>query len=411
LGERLDRTQEVGGSSPPSSIPVLLIAAACVLAVAVAIEATRHTALADRSPVEPPGGWRTAWTAGVVAALALSGIGVLLARYGRLRLRVALAAAVAIQVLPIFGPLLLSKDALLYWAEARIVTVHHQSPYEVTPSAYPRDPATRAMSEEWRPEKEPYGPVWAAVSTGPALLAGTSANRAQLLYRLLALTGVLATMLVIARRTRSSQAVALLGWSPLVALYFAGGGHNDALLILALTGAVALGTSAWGAALYPVAALVKAVPVVVVPLELARRRLRMPRAWWIGLVASAAALVVFGVAAFGTGWMTASTLAAHGTSPIGGVHFLTETGLRHRYAVVIAGLVYVAVYALLLRNAWRTGRGHLGFALAALCMCSSLLRPWYALWPLALAALEEDGLSMAAAYALVGYAIFADALP
>jgi hypothetical protein len=167
-----------------------------------------------------------------------------------------------------------------------------------------------------------------------------------------------------------------------------------------------------GGATWPLAALFKAVPVVVLPLELARRRLRVPRSFWLGLVGSSVVLVVVFAAVYGTGWMTGSAIAAHGTSPIGGVHFVKElTGLRHRYDVVIAGLVFVVVYVALLRNAWRTGRAHLGFALAALCMCSSLLRPWYALWPLALAAFEEDGLSMASAYALAGYVLFADAVP
>jgi len=392
-------------------LPGVVAGLGCVAAVALAVAATRHAPHADGSPVDPHGAWRTAWIGGVVAALALSGVGVLLARGGRLRLRAALVAAVVVQVLPLAAPLLLSQDAYLYWAEARIITVHHHSPYRVTPSAYPDDPGTRVMSREWVAQKEPYGPVWAVVSTVPALAAGNSAHDAQLFYRLLAVLGILATVAVVAAKTRSAQAVALLGWSPLVALHFAGGGHSDALLVLALVGAVALGATFWGGALWPVAALMKAVPVVVLPLELARRRLRVPRSFWFGLGASAVVLLAWSFAVFRTGWITGSTAAAHETSPIGGVHFLTEAGLRHRYAVVIGGLVFLAVYALLLREAWRRGRGHLGFALAALCMCSSLLRPWYALWPLALAALEEDELSMVAAYALSAYVLFADALP
>jgi hypothetical protein len=329
-----------------------------------------------------------------------------------LRLRTAVAVAVVVQLVPLAAPLLLSQDVYLYWAEARVVTVHHQSPYDVTPSRYPADPGTQAASKQWRTEPEPYGPVWATVGTVPALAAGSSKHDAQLAYRVLAVLGLLLTIAMVARRTRSAAAVALLGWSPTIALHYAGGGHSDALLTLALVGAVALGATLWGGAAWPLAALFKAVPVVVLPLELARRRLRMPRSFWIGLVGSGIVLVVVFAAVYGTGWMTASAIAAHGTSPIGGVHFVKElTGLRHRYDVVIAGLVFAAVYLVLLRVAWRTGRAHLGFALAALCMCSSLLRPWYALWPLALAAYEEDGLSMASAYALAGYVLFADAVP
>lgn len=388
------------------------VGAGTLVAVVLAVQATRHTARPDGSPIDPAGGWRTVWIVATIVAVALAGIGVLLARRGYVRLGHAVVIAVVIQLVPFAGPLLLSQDVYLYWAEARVITVHHQSPYDVTPSQYPNDPGTQAASLQWRTQPEPYGPVWATVGTVPALAAGSSKHDAQLAYRLLAALGVLLTVALIARRTRSPAAVVLLGWSPLIALHYAGGGHSDALLTLALVGAVALGASLWGGAAWPFAALFKAVPVVVLPLELARRRLQVPRSFWIALVGSGVVLTAIFTAAYGTGWMTASAIAAHGTSPIGGVHFVKElTGLRHRYDVVIAGLVFVVVYLVLLRVAWRTGRAHLGFALAALCMCSSLLRPWYALWPLALAAYEEDGLSMASAYALAGYVLFADAVP
>ena len=90
---------------------------------------------------------------------------------------------------------------------------------------------------------------------------------------------------------------------------------------------------------------------------------------------------------------------------------LGQLGLRHRYAVVIGGLVFVAVYLVLLRSAWRTGRARLSLAATALCLTSSLLRPWYVLWPLALAAVEVDELAAVAAIALSGYVLFADAVP
>jgi hypothetical protein len=383
----------------------------CFAAVAVAVAATRHAAHVQSTPIVPRGAWREAWVAGALVALALSGIAVLLARRGGLRLRTALVVAVAIQTVPLLGPLILSQDVFLYWSEARVVTVHHANPYSVPPSRYPNDPATRVASAEWRRYTEPYGPAWAAVGTLPAVAAGSSADTAQLLYRILAAAGVLVLLGIVAFRTRSSAAVALLGWSPLVALHFAGGGHSDALLMVFTVLAIAFGARASGGASWPLAAMFKAFPLVLLPLDLARTRLRRPRRFWIGLVASAVVLAGAAVAAFGTGWTSRSVLGVHGASGMGGVHFLTETGLRHRYAVVIGALVFASVYLVLLREAWRRGRPHLGFAASALCMCSSLLRPWYGLWPLGLAALEGDGLSETAAYALSAYLLVFDALP
>src|SRR2546421_3525718 len=124
--------------------------AGCVVSVAVAVVATRHAAHADGSPIDPPGVWRAAWIAAAIAAFVLAGLGVLLARRGILRLRLAIAVAVLVQALPLAAPLLLSRDAYLYWAYARVVTVHHANPYRTVPAAFPADPGTRAASAQWR---------------------------------------------------------------------------------------------------------------------------------------------------------------------------------------------------------------------------------------------------------------------
>src|SRR4029077_455280 len=141
------------------------------------------------------------------------------------------------------------------------------------------------------------------------------------------------------------------------------------------------------------------------------RRFRAPRRWWLGLIGATVVVVAAATAIFGPHWVTATVAGAHQSSPLGGVHWLTQLGLRHRYAVVTGALAFALVYLALLRSAWRTGRARLSLAATALCLTSSLLRPWYALWPLALAAVEEDDLAGLAALALSAYLLFADAVP
>jgi len=383
----------------------------CVAAIGVAVAASRHASVSGVSPVDPRGDWRLAWIVAVVSALVCCGVGIWLALVGVLQLRAALLVAAVVQALPLLAPLLLSRDVDVYWADARVVTVHHASPYLVTPSRFPSDPATRVASVEWRTKPEPYGPAWVAVGTLPAFVAGSSRKVAEFGYRLVAVAGVLAAVLLLALFTRSAAAVALLGWNPLVALHYAGGGHSDALMTLFLLAAVLYGLRASGGVSWAVASMFKAVPLVFLPLELARSRLRRPLRFWVGLVGAAVVLTAVAFVAFGSQWVKGSLEGVHGTSPIGGVHFLAETGLRHRYAVVIGAAVFAVVYVLLVRSAWRNGKARLGFAAAAFCMCSSLLRPWYALWPLALASAEQDGLSVAAAFALSAYVLIADAIP
>ncbi len=390
---------------------VRVVAVGLVLAMTAAVLGARHASPSEVSPVLPTGEpWRAFWTWGVTVAFVLYAVGALLARKRALSLRAAVVVAVVVQGLPLVAPLLLSKDVYLYWSEARIAIVHHANPYRAVPADYPSDPAFSHVSEIWLHETAPYGPAFEGLATLPAAAAGTSAHRAELGYRALALLGVLAAVLVVARRTRSAAAVALLGWSPLIALHYAGGGHGDAWMMALLVLGIASAATARGGAAWTVASAFKVVPAVLLPLDLAARRLRAPRRWWLGLVGAALAVIVAATAIFGPHWVTATVAGAHQSSTLGGVHWLTKLGLRHRYAVVAGGLVFAAVYLVLLRSAWRSGRARLAVAATALCLTSSLLRPWYALWPLALAAVEEDGLGAVSAVALSAYLLFADAI-
>jgi hypothetical protein len=395
-----------------SRTPMLAISAGLVLTIAAAVAAARHATPSEVSPVSPSGEpWHAFWTWGVTAAFAFYAGGTWLARKGGLSLRVAVITAVLVQTLPIAGPLLLSKDVYGYWSEARLAVVHHANPYSATPGQFPSDPSYPYVSEIWHYTTTHYGPTWEALGTVPAIVAGSSAHRAELAYRVLALLGVLGAALIVARRTRNAAAVALLGWSPLVALHYAGGGHSDAWMMALLVLGVAAPTAAAGGAMWPIASGFKIVPAILLPLELAARRLRPPRRWWAGLIGSAVVVLAAATAVFGLKWITVSLAGADQASPMGGVHWLTELGLRHRYAVVTGALAFAVVYLALLRSAWRSGRARLSLAATALCLTSSLLRPWYALWPLALAAVEEDDLAGLAALALSAYVLFADAIP
>ena len=295
---------------------------------------------------------------------------------------------------------------------ARVVTVHHADPYVVTPARYPRDVSAAQASAQWATQTEPDGPAWVALGAVPALVAGDSHVAVQLLYRILAAAGILAALGLVALRTGSARAVAFLGWSPLIALHYSGGGHNDAWMVVALVAAVAWRGTPGGGAAWALGSALKGVPAVSLAARASARTLSLPtkvlgRARWLRALHRGSRNKH--LSAFR--WATASAVGVHSTSPIGGVHFLTEAGLRHRYAVAIGGLVFIAIYVALLREAWRHGRARLSLAASALCMCSSLLRPWYALWPVALAAVEEDTAAELVAFALSAYVLFADAIP
>ena len=245
-----------------TSTAALSAGAGLVVAIGLVVLAARHASPAEVSPVTPRDDWRGVWVGGLVLAFALYGAGAWLARTGMLRLRTALVIAVAVQALPLAAPLLLSKDVYLYWAESRVAIAHHANPYVATPADFPKDASLPLVSESWRAEPTPYGPGWEAVGALPAVAAGASAHLAELLYRLLALAAVLGSLALVAWRTRSAAAVAFLGWSPLLALHYAGGGHGDAVMMVLVLGAIAGSTSLTGGALWPLASAFKPFPPV-----------------------------------------------------------------------------------------------------------------------------------------------------
>lgn len=387
-----------------------LVGGALVAAIACAVVAARHASLSDVSPVTPTGSWSGVWTWAVVAALALYGIGVVSLRRSRTQIAVAVACALAIQVLPLVAPLLLSKDTYLYWSQARILSAHDGNPYRDAPARFPSDPSFPYVSESWRTNTTEYAPLWELAGVVPATAGGTRPRRAQLAYRIFAVLGVLAAVALVLRRTGNAAAVAFVGWNPLVALHFAGGGHNDAWLAVLLAVAVFGGGSARGGAAWSAATFFKGFPGLFVPLQLARVRLRAQNSFWLGLGAMTAALAVVSFGVFGSAWITTAFTGANTPSGLGGVHWLEQLGLRYRYAVAIGGLLFACVYLALLAHAWRRGRARFSLAASALCLTAAQLRPWYALWPVVLAGAEEDALAAVVAYALTAYLLLADAV-
>ena len=135
----------------------------------------------------------------------------------------------------------------------------------------------------------------------------------------------------------------------------------------------------------------------------------------MALVATAIAIAAAATAFYGRYWLTAQAVALHRDASLptafGAVHWLTSLGLSHARAAQVAGVAFVAVYLVLLRDAWRTGRHRLALAATALVLTSALIRPWYALWALALAATEGDAAGGAVAVGLSAYLLLADAVP
>src|SRR3954449_13040973 len=236
--------------------------------VAAAVGVCVACAWVDDSPVAAvagghPDGDRV-WGRVFLVALALgfaAYLGGLWLLRGGGTVRPVLALACAIQLAPLAAPLLLSTDAWSYWAYAKV-----DNPYRDTPAE--AGEAGRYAGEAWSDKTSVYGPAFSLASE--PLAAVDSPDVTAWTYKAAAAAAVLLAALLTARRSsRGAFAAAFVGWNPVLAVHFAGGGHNDALMMALVVSALALGPTrprvagvAWA-----VAALVKWVPLLLLPLH------------------------------------------------------------------------------------------------------------------------------------------------
>ena len=361
--------------------------------------------------------WSYLYLAAASAAFAAYVAGLLLlTRASGGRRRVALALAVAIQLTPLAGPVLLSTDVYTYWDYGRIAAEHGGNPYEDRPSQYPNDPAYSRMGAQWRGTTSVYGPGFTLASEGHALAARDSPAAAAWLYRGLAAAAMIALAFLAAGLSpRPAFAAAFVGWNPLLALHFAGGGHNDAWMMALVLGALALGAAGrrqLAGVAWAVAVAVKWLPLVFLPLRALEAHRRGRRVGHSGFAAAAGVIVAIATYRYGWEWAGAFGPLADNLRDQARYSIpsrLAGIGISEDAAGTLLAALFVVAYAWLLWQAWR-GRARLGLAAGLLLVATPWLVPWYAVWAVPLAAVEEDATARWLALGFSAY-LLRDAVP
>jgi alpha-1,6-mannosyltransferase len=393
-------------------LPIWAPGLACLAFVALAVAAA-YPASSPLVPDHPGGDTRWSWlfiAAAGAAFLAYLGGLRLLERARESRATLVIAVAFAVQLLPLAGPVLVSTDVYTYWDYGRLSAVHGANPYEDTPSEFPGDPAFGLMGPRWYETSTVYGPGFTLASEAHASVVGESDEAAAWLYKTvgaLSMAGLVALAARLGRRP--ALAAAFVGWNPVLALHFAGGGHNDALMMLLLVGALALAASgrrglagaAWAASIS-----VKWVPLVLLPLRVLADRAAGRRAEYLGFAAVAALIVAVASWRYGTAWVGAfgpieDNLRDQSRYSLPN-RLVQVTGMPEGAAAGLVLALFAVFYVWLLREA-RRGRARLGLAAGALLVATTWLVPWYAVWAVPLAAVEEDRAAKWLAVALSAY--------
>ena len=301
-----------------------------------------------------------------------------------------------------------TSDDLHRYAWEGALVLDGKSPYAFAPddpaleAERERHPATweglnnRSISAAYPPVAQGAFALVVALSGGPDR-AGPGLRT----FFALADLVVLVPLAVLLRRSgRSMVWLAAWGWCPLVALEFAGAAHFDSLGILALVGGVALATGPPGhharrgplaSALLTAGALVKILPLALVPFVL-----RRSRAWGRGLAAVAVVAVAAflplaffeggfagltrGVGEYGLRWEAAS-LVHRWIEPR--FEFLGDydgSWLDPRRATrALEGVLWLVFAAFLWRRRATPAGAALGL-LGAFLVLSPTLHPWYVTW-------------------------------
>ncbi|HET7120642.1 MAG TPA: polyprenol phosphomannose-dependent alpha 1,6 mannosyltransferase MptB [Solirubrobacterales bacterium] len=311
------------------------------------------------------------------------------------------------------APVLLSHDVYSYVDYARLGVRHGLDPYVFAPEAAPADPAFAEVT--WTEATSAYGPLFTLLTYPLAWLPVGVAVAALKAVAALSVLGiaVLVSRMAAWRGVDPLRAAAFVALNPLVLVHVVGGAHNDGLMMLMATLAVAANLSAKyassGGAL-AAAIATKLSAAFLAPFALLGTATTPPTGRKpVGVTANrpvgrilagalAAALVIAACSylAFGWDWLSGFGLAgenqsrtSHMSVPI---TFARLSGLDPDGVRLAAALLYAALVALLLHWTWRGGDWVRAAAWAALglLLATAWLLPWYLVWPLPFVAISRD---------------------
>jgi hypothetical protein len=326
-----------------------------------------------------------------------------LAGVGSLRARWLVGAIVAVHLVLLLSPPLSLTDVFNYIDYARMGVVHHLNPYVDVPFSGPHTDPAYAYSN-WHHLLSPYGPLFTLITYALVPL-GVPASFWTL--KLLLVVASLGTLAIVWRCARAlgqdpRLPVAIVGLNPLVLVWGLGGDHVDALMVLALTGALLAMLARRefvGGMLLATSLALKASAAVAIPVLLAGAP-RKVRAL-AGFVGAGVVLAAASYAAFG----------AHIPDVAGQSRFVASMSIPNLVGLALgqggetgtlrtilgSGLAAVVVAASI--QAWR-GRAvttAAGVAVLASLVALAWVLPWYVLLLLPFAALSRSRMLRGAA--------------
>ncbi|MBE7555451.1 MAG: hypothetical protein HS126_30745 [Anaerolineales bacterium] len=299
---------------------------------------------------------------------------------------------------------------------ARISSVYGANPFLNVARQFPGDPFYPYLV--WRSIPSVYGPLWEMLAAGVVRLAGNDIIANVLAFKVLNglfLAISISLVAAILRRMAPERALAgvvLLAWNPVVLYETIGNGHNDIVMaVWLLAAAWAIISQRYTLAILAlvVGALVKFIPLLLIPVAglIALRTLSNTRARLHFLAVTTLAAAVLIVLAYGPYWHGLESLAVvrraeFFTSSLPAVIYawlkLTWDLKDTAWKIGLGAAGITALFVLWQSDQAAQDRSWLNFSRAAfkilmfyLLVTCLWFQQWYAVWPLAIAALLPPG--------------------
>ena len=386
-----------GGDGPTAADRAVAVALVLVSACATALVTARRFSTLNRAGL----------LALAFAALALAlGVG----RWRRaLHMRTVLAVSAALLVVGVARWPRDSTDIWSYAAYGRMVSHYGASPYRHVPVEFSNDRAIRRVKPTWQNTSSVYGPLWNGVSAGVVSVTQTHLKSTRIWFQSLSALSVFLAVLLIGRRTRSPAAAALIGLNPLVIYDVVNGGHNDALVGLALLVGVLLASrerfelAALAIALGALVKLVALLGLVALIVWIVRKRGVRPAAIATGV---GGGVIAAGYALSGgfdaltplrearlqmsrnSIWLLSNSEGRTNLFGLGRFHEFSSDFLQT--AATLSTITVIVLAGVLVAGRLRDNTPTLlvGSAVVAYLLAGAYVLPWYAAWALPVLVLE-----------------------
>ncbi len=330
------------------------------------------------------------------------------------KFRIGVGAIVALHLIFLLAPPLLSSDIFNYVGYARLEAVHHLNAYVKPLAAAPTDPSYIYVG--WPLHTTAYGPLFTLASMPLGLVSFPAAIWILKSFTALASLGCVALVWLCATRLgRPALPAALFfGLNPVLLAYAVGGGHNDIIMLLAALAGIyfiLIGREGGGMVSLVASAAIKSSSVVLLPFALLGSRRPLKALLW----AAAAGIVIGGITLAVFGHHISSLLhVLHDDARLqtpnnipGVINDIFGLGISTARQGKIGMLVLLPTILFLLVRVYRGGNWleNAGWATFAVIVTTTWFLPWYLIWFLPLAALALKPYQRYTALALTALAI------